>query len=317
MVEAANCPPLRGQLTVTGKRVNVWFTNWVRIAGSADPGRDAPIIINHWTGIVLHQLARPQPGLQPATADLGAGDRPDPAPARGDTSMTAHPVSPILLDRSQAWQVIDAQRLGLAGLLDDLSEHEWQQPSLCDGWTVRDVAAHLTLQQLGARAAIAMMLRYRGDTDRAIRECACQRAAALSTGQITAAIRGMTGLRWHNFGVTYRETLIDILVHAQDIAIPLGRCHPIAPEAAAAAVTRIWTMRWPPPFPSRRTMQQFRITATDITWAAGHGPQIQAPISAILLLSAGRLAALPQLAGDGAAELTARLRRRACCASGR
>jgi uncharacterized protein (TIGR03083 family) len=58
--------------------------------------------------------------------------------------MTAHPVSPILLDRSQAWQVIDAQRLGLAGLLDDLSEHEWQQPSLCDGWTVRDVAAHLT-----------------------------------------------------------------------------------------------------------------------------------------------------------------------------
>ena len=163
--------------------------------------------------------------------------------------MTAHPVSPILLDRSQAWQVIDAQRLGLAGLLDDLSEHEWQQPSLCDGWTVRDVAAHLTLQQLGARAAIAMMLRYRGDTDRAIRECACQRAAALSTGQITAAIRSMTGSRRHNFGVTYRETLIDILVHAQDIAIPLGRCHPIAPEAAAAAVTRIWTMRWPPPFP--------------------------------------------------------------------
>ena len=28
--------------------------------------------------------------------------------------MTAHPVSPILLDREQAWQVIDAQRLGLA-----------------------------------------------------------------------------------------------------------------------------------------------------------------------------------------------------------
>jgi len=97
--------------------------------------------------------------------------------------MTAHPVSPSLLHRDQAWQVIDAQRLGLAGLLDDLSEDEWQQLSLCGGWTVRDVAAHLTLQQLGARAAIAMMLRYRGDTDRAIRDCARQRAAALSTGQ--------------------------------------------------------------------------------------------------------------------------------------
>ena len=223
--------------------------------------------------------------------------------------MTAHPISPVLLDRDQAWQVIDAQRLGLADLLDDLSEHDWQQPSLCDGWTVRDVAAHLTLQQLGARTAIAMMLRYRGDTDRAIRECARACAATLSTGQIIAAIRGMTGSRRHNFGVTYRETLIDILVHAQDIAIPLSRRHPMPPEAAVAAVTRVWTMRWPPPFPASRAMQQFRVTATDTAWAAGHGPQIQAPISAILLLSAGRFAALPQLAGDGAAELTTRLRR--------
>ena len=226
--------------------------------------------------------------------------------------MTARPVSPVLLDRDQAWQVIDAQRLRLAALLDDLSEHEWQQPSLCDGWTVRDVAAHLTLQQLRARAAIAMMLRYRGDTDRAIRDCARQRAATLPTGQIIAAIRATTGSRRHNFGVTYRETLIDILIHAQDIAIPLGRRHPTPPEAAATAVTRIWTMRWPPPFPARRAMQQFQVTATDTAWTAGHGPQTQAPISAILLLSAGRLAALPQLAGDGAAELTARLHRLLC-----
>ena len=152
-----------------------------------------------------------------------------------------------------------------------------------------------------------MMLRYRGDTDRAIRECARQRAAALSTGQIIAAIRATAGSRRHNFGVTYREALIDILVHAQDVAIPVGRRHPMPPEAAAAAVTRIWTMRWPPPFPASRTMQQFQVTATDTASTAGHGPQIQAPINAILLLSAGRLAALPELAGDGAAELTARL----------
>ena len=65
LVEAANCPPLRDQLTVTGRRVTAWFTNWVRIAGSADPGRDAPLIMNHWTGIVLHQLANPDPAFNP------------------------------------------------------------------------------------------------------------------------------------------------------------------------------------------------------------------------------------------------------------
>src|ERR1700742_1849788 len=57
LVEAGVHPPLRAPLMATGARVNAWFTHWVRIAGSADPGRDAPVIMNHWTGVVLHQLA--------------------------------------------------------------------------------------------------------------------------------------------------------------------------------------------------------------------------------------------------------------------
>jgi|SRR6185437_1594434 AcrR family transcriptional regulator len=65
LVEAANCPPLRDQLAETGRWVNAWFTNWIRIAGSADPARDAPIIMNHWTGIVLHQLANPALDFDP------------------------------------------------------------------------------------------------------------------------------------------------------------------------------------------------------------------------------------------------------------
>jgi DNA-binding transcriptional regulator YbjK len=66
LVEAGIHPSLRAQLTVTGARVNAWFTNWLRIAGSTDPERDAPIIMNHWTGIVLHQLANPDPAFEPA-----------------------------------------------------------------------------------------------------------------------------------------------------------------------------------------------------------------------------------------------------------
>ena len=53
------------------------------------------------------------------------------------------------MDRDQIWQTIDAQRRNVADLLEDLSENQWRWPSLCAGWTVRDVAAHLTLQQIG------------------------------------------------------------------------------------------------------------------------------------------------------------------------
>jgi uncharacterized protein (TIGR03083 family) len=222
--------------------------------------------------------------------------------------MTAtQPHSPVAMDRDQVWQVLDAQRISQAGLLEQLSEDEWQRPSLCADWTVRDVAAHLTLQQLGPGAAIAMMLRWRGSIWAKIGGAARRRAAVLSTGQIIAEIRGMAGSRRHNFGSTYLEPFTDILVHAQDIAIPLGRRFAMPPEAAAIAASRALSMRWPPPLPSVRKVARFRLTATDVPWSAGEGPEVRGPMAAILLVCTGRPAALPQLSGPGVPGLTARL----------
>lgn len=215
--------------------------------------------------------------------------------------------SSAVMDRDQVWQVIDAQRRSLAGLLEGLSDDEWRRPSLCAGWTVRDVAAHLTLQQVGLGGEIAMAVRWRGSLERTMRDAACRRAATLPTERIIAGIRGMVGSRRHNFGVTYLETLTDILVHGQDIAIPLGRRLEMPPEAAAIAASRVLSMRLPPPLPSARKAAGFRLTATDTSWSAGEGPDVRAPMGALLLVCAGRLAALPRLSGDGAAGLAARL----------
>jgi AcrR family transcriptional regulator len=65
LVESGIHPTIRATLLATGAKVNAWFMNWLRIAGSTDPGRDAPIIMNHWTGVVLHELAIPDPAFDP------------------------------------------------------------------------------------------------------------------------------------------------------------------------------------------------------------------------------------------------------------
>jgi DNA-binding transcriptional regulator YbjK len=65
LVEAGTQPSLRARLAATGARVNAWAVNWFRVAGSPDPERHAPVIMNHWTGIVLHQLAMPDPAFDP------------------------------------------------------------------------------------------------------------------------------------------------------------------------------------------------------------------------------------------------------------
>jgi uncharacterized protein (TIGR03083 family) len=211
------------------------------------------------------------------------------------------------LDRDRVWLTIEAQRLKLAGVLEDLSAREWAHPSLCTGWTVRDVAAHLTLQQLGPAGAIAMMARWRGSLDQTIQHAARRRAGALPTGQIIAEIRRTAGSRRHNIGVSYLETLTDILVHGQDITIPLGRQYDMPRQAAATATSRVLSMRWPPPPPAARKAARFQLTATDVIWSAGQGPPVSGPIHAILLVATGRLTALPQLSGDGVSRLIAAL----------
>jgi uncharacterized protein (TIGR03083 family) len=211
------------------------------------------------------------------------------------------------LSRDQIWEAIDAHRLRVADLLDQLSPAEWDRPSLCAGWAVRDVAAHLTLQQLGLREAMPSILRARGDIDRAIHDAARERAASMTPARLIAQLRGMVGSRRRNAGVTDREPLIDILVHGQDIAVPLGRRLETPAPAAAAAVSRMWTMRWPRPFPATRVMKGYRVSATDVAWSAGDGPDVRGPIGAILLAGSGRLTALPELSGPGVPDLAARL----------
>ncbi|HEY2790759.1 MAG TPA: maleylpyruvate isomerase family mycothiol-dependent enzyme [Micromonosporaceae bacterium] len=210
------------------------------------------------------------------------------------------------MNDDEIWSAIDGQRRRVADLLDGLTDEEWTRPSLCAGWSVRDVAAHLTLQQLGPGAAIAMMLRYAGNTNRAIHETSRRRAATAGTAQIAADVRASIGSHRPTFGVTMRETLIDILVHGQDIAVPLGRVLEMPVDAVAVAATRVWTMHWPPPFPARRMLAGRRLVATDTDWSIGTGPEIRGPIAALLLISTGRFAALSQVTGPGTAGLPKR-----------
>jgi hypothetical protein len=196
------------------------------------------------------------------------------------------------MNDDELWAAIDAQRLRTADLLETLAPTDWTRRSLCEGWTVRDVAGHLTLQQMTL-----------ADGDR----------SALPTEQIIAEIRGMVGSRRHNAGLTGRETLIDIVVHGQDMAVPLGRSLPVPAEVAATAASRMWDCR--ASRSGRRKLKVFRplpddglrLVATDIDWSVGAGAEIRGPVLALLLLLTGRSVVLPQLDGPGASVLTERL----------
>lgn len=208
------------------------------------------------------------------------------------------------MDPDDVWRAIDAERLGLACLLDTLTTEQWESPSLCAGWRVRDVAAHLTLAQTGVPAATMALLRARGNLDRMIHDTAV-RQARLPAERYPALLRAMVGSRKKAPGVSYLEPLIDVLVHGQDIAIPLRLDRRMPAPAAMAAADRVWPDLYP--FRARRRLGGIRFAATDCCWSAGEGLVAEGPIAAILLALTGRSAAVSQLSGPGVRELESRL----------
>ncbi|MET9505344.1 maleylpyruvate isomerase family mycothiol-dependent enzyme [Streptomyces sp. NPDC006259] len=202
-----------------------------------------------------------------------------------------------VLDEDTCWQVIDRERTSLADLLEGLGPDEWERPTQCGDWRVRDVAAHLTVAaRFSYGQVLGEMVRARGDWNRMIHDSAV-REARRPTAEIVALLRSTIGSRRLAPTTSRREPLIDILVHGQDIALALGRDREMPREAARDAADRVCTMRVPPrPWPLPRA----RLVATDIEWSHGEGTEIRGPIAALLLLLTGRRAAAQaRLPGTG------------------
>ncbi|MGQ0838829.1 maleylpyruvate isomerase family mycothiol-dependent enzyme [Actinokineospora sp.] len=203
------------------------------------------------------------------------------------------------MDDARVWSEVEAGRLRLADLLEDLSAAEWEQPSLCAGWRVRDVAAHLTLPpQVGNGTWLVEFVRARGSFDRMIRQTA-RTHAELPTSEIIAQLRKYAGSRRipPAPGTGSGTTVMDVLTHTQDITIPLGRTIALPPDAARAGVEGLWSLRVP--FNPRRRFRGFRLVAEDSGWTAGDGPEIRGATAAFLLLLTNRPAAFDQLHGAG------------------
>lgn len=191
------------------------------------------------------------------------------------------------METVQIWRYVDAERAALADLLSGLTDDEWSTPSVCPGWTVRDVAAHvISSPQARVLPVLTGMIRARGDFNRFVFQDARRAGAQYSGEEIVAQYRRFAGSRRHPVGTAPADPLLDVLVHTQDIVVPLGLSHEMPLEAAVVAADRIWSKSFP--FKARKRLAGVRLVASDIDWSAGQGSEIRGPIAELLLLLSGR-----------------------------
>jgi uncharacterized protein (TIGR03083 family) len=190
------------------------------------------------------------------------------------------------MDLEGVWRHVHDERRALATLLGTLDEAAWGTPSICAGWTVKDVAAHVIHSpQYRMRDFIRMMVTARFDINRAILVDG-QRLGRAPVADILEQFETYDGSRAVPPTTTPFEPLIDVLVHTQDIVRPLGMAHAMPVDAARAATERV--LEKPQKVFAPAHLDGVRLVATDTDWEHGRGPTVRAPMQEILLLTTGR-----------------------------
>src|SRR6516164_2771037 len=127
--------------------------------------------------------------------------------------------------------MIAAQRAELAEVLAGLPGPGWDEPTLCAGWRVREVVAHITMPFRYSRGRFALELaRSRGRFNEMADRAARRDAARMPAADLTAAVKSNAGHPWKPPGGGFTGALAHDLIHGLDITVPLGLDGPVPEE---------------------------------------------------------------------------------------
>jgi uncharacterized protein (TIGR03083 family) len=211
-------------------------------------------------------------------------------------------------DDARTWAMIHAERKALAVALEGLTPEQWATASLCAGWTVGFLAAHVLA---GAEQTTGHFVRSMAATGFRFNTLMARDAgsrAQLSPQQITDRLRQRTTTT-NRPPAPVIAMLGEVVVHGEDIRRPAGLPGTAADEAANACLDMYTRATFP--VGGKKRIHGLRLTTTDTGWSYGAGPEVSGPALSLLLAMTGRPAGLQELSGDGALLLSERLTRSA------
>lgn len=209
------------------------------------------------------------------------------------------------MERDQIHAATAQERRRIADLIDDLDEAQLATPSLCAGWDVKTVAAHLVSFLAEGTLRVTWLGARRGSPDRAIDELARLRAQR-PAAEIAASLRDLADHRYWRPPPQAPGLLAEVLAHSGDIRIPLGL--PFEPDPQPTAIALDF-LTGPVPIglvPLGR-LRGIRLQATDIDRTWGKGQEIRGRSAELLMAAVGRNAVLDALDGPGLPSLRQRI----------
>jgi uncharacterized protein (TIGR03083 family) len=202
------------------------------------------------------------------------------------------------------WNAIRSERAALAEALAALPDDAWDRPSLCRGWSVREVVAHLiATAEMNPPAFFgrfaASGFRFPVMTETSIRKV----LDGSSNADLVARYRSRVDTRNAPPGPAL-SWLGETIVHGEDVSRALGgyRDHPAEHLTAVAGFYTGSNML----IGTKNRIAGVRLTATDTGWSHGDGPEAAGPMIALVMAMTGRREPLDDLTGEGVAVLRGR-----------
>lgn len=205
--------------------------------------------------------------------------------------------------KTEITDLIAAERREFADVLSGLPAEAWDAPTLCEGWNVRHVVAHMTMPfRTSLPKFVAGMLRARGNFDKAADRWARGDAAKLTPRQLTACVRDNAGHRWKPPGDGFEAALSHDVIHGLDVTVALGLDRTVPLERVEVILTSPGSEKGRKFFGV--DLSGIELRATDLDWSLGEGTVVAGKAQHLLLLTSGRLLPPGLLDGDAAARFT-------------
>ncbi len=211
------------------------------------------------------------------------------------------------MNSEQLYARTSRNRLAIADVLDSLDGRQWDAATLCEGWTVRHVAAHLLQPMLVSFPRFVLTaVRYRGDTPRTVDHFA-RALARHEPEQLVALLRAHAPDRVDPPRVGPIGPFAETCIHLRDIARPLGLAATAPQEDWLELLHHLTSPRPVPGLTDPHRTAGLTLVATDAAWSHGAGARVTGRVEALTMAVTGRTPALDDLEGPGVAVLRARL----------
>ena len=201
-----------------------------------------------------------------------------------------------MTDDADLQPVVAAEFLALADLLESAADAQWDTPSLCAGWRVREVIAHMTMAaRYSEEEFMAELRRCEFDFGRLSNEIA-GRDAGLPTSELVANLRSEVMQHWTPPGGGYHGALNHVVIHGLDVTVPLGVPRRSPDDTIRVVLDDLTQGDVHQHFGTNVAGRSLQ--ATDLDWSYGSGPALRGAAGDLALVLCGRTLPAGRVEGE-------------------